>query len=128
MQQKEIIVFAQITSMYVQDYARTTHGNITWKILNGSYLPTWWWHPYHNLLQHHHICLSVEILSDLAWWKLLASFWNGTASVIPPKWRWWNGFKFYALNIRRWWNGFKFYALNIRTNYMAFYRQKKGLL
>ena len=34
--------------------------------------------------QHHHIRLSVEIRSDLAWWKLLASFWNGTALVIPP--------------------------------------------
>ena len=34
--------------------------------------------------QHHHIRLSVEIWSDLAWWKLFASFWNGTALVIPP--------------------------------------------
>ena len=34
--------------------------------------------------QHHHIRLSVEIRSDLAWWKLFASYWNGTGLVISP--------------------------------------------
>ena len=33
---------------------------------------------------HHHIRLSVEIRSDLAWWKLFASYWNGTGLVISP--------------------------------------------
>ena len=35
-------------------------------------------------MQHHHIRLSVEIQSDLAWWKLFASYWNGTGLVISP--------------------------------------------
>ena len=34
--------------------------------------------------QHHHIRLSVELRSDLAWWRLFASHWNGRALVIPP--------------------------------------------
>ena len=34
--------------------------------------------------QHHHIRWSVEIRSDLAWWKLFATSWNGTGLVIPP--------------------------------------------
>ena len=34
--------------------------------------------------QHHHIRLSVEIRSDLAWWKLFAASWNGTGLVIQP--------------------------------------------
>ena len=34
--------------------------------------------------QHHIMCLSVELRSDLAWWGLFASHWNGTALVIPP--------------------------------------------
>ena len=34
--------------------------------------------------QHHHIRLSVEICSDLAWWKLFAASWNGTGLVIQP--------------------------------------------
>jgi len=33
--------------------------------------------------QHHNIHLSVEIKSDLAWWKLFASSWNGMALAIP---------------------------------------------
>ena len=34
--------------------------------------------------QHHHIRLSTELRSDLAWWRLFARHWNGTALVIPP--------------------------------------------
>ena len=34
--------------------------------------------------QCHHIWLSVELRSDLAWWRLFASHWNGTALVTPP--------------------------------------------
>jgi len=33
---------------------------------------------------HHHIRLSVEIRSDLAWWKLFATSWNGKALIISP--------------------------------------------
>jgi len=32
---------------------------------------------------HHHIHLSVELRSDLVWWKLFAASWNGTALIIP---------------------------------------------
>jgi len=31
----------------------------------------------------HHICLSVELHSDLAWWKLFAASWNSTALISP---------------------------------------------
>ena len=31
---------------------------------------------------HHHIRLSVEIRSYLAWWKLFAASWNGKALII----------------------------------------------
>ena len=34
--------------------------------------------------QHHRIRLSVELRSDLAWWRLFASHWNGRVLVIPP--------------------------------------------
>ena len=33
--------------------------------------------------QHHHIRLSAELRSDLAWWRLFARHWNGTGLVIP---------------------------------------------
>ena len=33
--------------------------------------------------QHHHIRLSTELRSDLAWWRIFARHWNGTALVIP---------------------------------------------
>ena len=34
--------------------------------------------------QHHHIHLSNELRTDLAWWRLFAQHWNGTALVISP--------------------------------------------
>ena len=33
---------------------------------------------------HHHIHLSLEFHSDLAWWKLFATSWNGKTLIIPP--------------------------------------------
>ena len=33
--------------------------------------------------QHHHIRLSTDLRSDLAWWRIFARHWNGTALVIP---------------------------------------------
>ena len=33
--------------------------------------------------QHHHIRVSTDLRSDLAWWRIFARHWNGTALVIP---------------------------------------------
>ena len=33
--------------------------------------------------QHHHIRLSTDLRSDLAWWRIFARHLNGTALVIP---------------------------------------------
>ena len=33
--------------------------------------------------QHHHIRLLTDLRSDLAWWRIFARHWNGTALVIP---------------------------------------------
>ena len=34
---------------------------------------------------HHHIRLNAEIRSDLLWWKMFASQWNGTAILVDPR-------------------------------------------
>ena len=34
--------------------------------------------------QHHHIRLNAEFRSDMAWWHLLASHWNGVGIIIEP--------------------------------------------
>ena len=33
--------------------------------------------------QHHHIRLNAEFRSDMMWWKVFSSHWNGTAMIIP---------------------------------------------
>ena len=33
--------------------------------------------------RHHHICLNVEFRSNMMWWQMFASRWNGAAIIIP---------------------------------------------
>lgn len=33
--------------------------------------------------RHHHIRLNAEFRSDMMWWKMFATCWNGTAIIIP---------------------------------------------
>jgi len=33
-------------------------------------------------LSHHHIQLNKDFLSDLAWWSVFASHWNGTSLIL----------------------------------------------
>ena len=37
----------------------------------------------HAKRSHHYIRLNAEFKSDIAWWKVFASQWNGTAIIIP---------------------------------------------
>ena len=32
--------------------------------------------------RHHHICLNASFRSDITWWKVFASHWNGASLVI----------------------------------------------